>query len=139
MSNDEKTETKEPMAGLTLRFVKLIVRDITRMQTFYEKVCGFKFAAQASFEQAEEVILDLPSGGVSLVLYRWKDEREITLGNNHGPIVFLTSDVDGYYHRALSAGANELKKPFNVGTIRAAFVKDPEGHELEFAHLGDAF
>jgi lactoylglutathione lyase len=125
-----------PVADLTalkfrLNFFKLIVRDLDAMQAFYTKTFGFEERSRIALPTLEEVMLALPGEQFTLVLYRHTDDRAVEIGSGHGPVGFLTRDVDAAYAHALANGASDMAAPRDLGSMRLAFVKDPEGHEIE--------
>lgn len=118
------------MAGPHLAFVKIIVGDLTRAERFYGDAFGLQRTGSFATDAVEEVILR-GAGGASLVLYGWKDGRALIPGTTHGPIGFYVEDVDDAYAHALRAGAAHVREPADYGSIRAAFVVSPDGHEIE--------
>ena len=118
--------------GLRLGFFKLIVRDMPAMIDFYSRAFGFVEAgARVDLDEVEEAMLTLPGATFTLVLFRWKDGRDIAIGSGHGPVGFLTRNVEAAFTHLQSCGAKPLRKPFAMGPMRIAFAADPEGHELE--------
>jgi len=114
-----------------LNFFKLVVRDADAMTSFYQKAFGFEVRNRIELPGIIEVMLALPGEQFNLVLYQNTDGRDVTIGNGHGPVGFLTRDVDAAYAHALAAGAQPDRPPFDLPSMRIAFVKDPEGHEIE--------
>jgi lactoylglutathione lyase len=112
-------------------FLKLIVRDLPAMQDFYSKTFGFEERSRFTLPTLEEVMLALPGEQFTLVLYRHADGRDVEIGSGYGPVGFLTRDVDAAFAHALANGASEVSPPRDMGSMRLAFVKDPEGHEIE--------
>ena len=123
--------------AVTLNFFKLVVKDLPAMLEFYERAFGFTVARKIESPLMEEAILTLPGadGRFSLVLYRWKDGRDITVGNGHGPVGLHTADVDAAFDHAVAQGASASVKPFSFPGARIAFVLDPEGHEVELINM----
>jgi len=74
-------------------------------------------------------------GGANLILYQHKDGRKLTLGDAHGPVGFYVRDADAAYAHAIEQGAAPHREPFDAGTMRVAFVLDPEGHEIEMLSM----
>jgi lactoylglutathione lyase len=114
-----------------LNFFKLIVRDLDEMQKFYADTFGFEERSRIALPGLEEVMLALPGEQFTLVLYRHTDGRELDIGSGYGPVGFLTRDVDAAVAHALASGASLVAAPRDLGSMRLAFVKDPEGHEIE--------
>jgi len=124
-------ETNAPSA--TFAFVKLIVDDVEGAVDFYARVLGLTVSQTIDLPGLIEKVLTKPGqqGGASLILYHHKDRRPLTLGDAHGPVGFYVRDVDAAYAHALAQGATPHREPFDAGTLRVAFILDPEGHEVE--------
>ncbi len=117
--------------GFRLNFFKLVVRDAAAMTDFYRDTFGFEQRSRFELPGIIEVMLALPGEAFTLVLYQNTDGREVTIGSGHGPVGFLTGDVDGAYAHALASGAIDERAPFDLPGMRIAFVRDPEGHQIE--------
>lgn len=118
------------MTGPRLGFVKIIVADLARAERFYTALFGMQRTGSFATDTIEEIILR-GAGGASLVLYSWNDGRALVAGSNYGPIGFHVDDVDATFADAVASGARPVRAPASYGTIRAAFLADPEGHEIE--------
>lgn len=119
-----------------LNFFKLIVSDMEAMIAFYAGAFGMVEASpRVDLPEIEEALLTMPGDRFTLVLYRWKDGRGLEPGTAHGPVGFLTKDIDGAYARLLDHGARPMRKPFALGPMKVAFVADPEGHEVELVQF----
>jgi lactoylglutathione lyase len=129
-------ETVDP--GLTLAFFKLVVKDVDAIAAFYQAAFGFGERNRLDLPNVEEAMLTLPGQVFNLVLCRWKDGREIMLGNGYGPVGLVTRDVDAAFARAIANGGTSAREPFVVGKNRIAFVLDPEGHEIELIQFNAA-
>ena len=136
-----ETATAAPAAvkapSATFGFVKLIVRDLEAMVGFYERALGLTVGQTVDMPDMTEKILRKPGveGGPMVILYRHKDDREITLGNGWGPVGFYVRDVEAAYAHAIREGAAPHREPFDAGAMRVAFVLDPEGHEIELVSM----
>jgi lactoylglutathione lyase len=135
VQTQNQTQTKAP--SFTLGFVKLVVRDLDGMVAFYDRALGLVAAQTMENDDMMEKVLQKPGqqGGAALILYHHKDGRELTLGDAHGPVGFYVRDTDAAYAHAIENGAAPCREPFDAGAMRAAFVLDPEGHELEFISM----
>jgi len=125
MPNPESNVEESSMTTLPdpyVGFSKFIVKDLDAMEKFYTDVFGF---------EKENTV-------ESLVLYHHKDDREITVGNAHGPLGIMTKNVDEVHARALAAGAKEKSPPVDFGPVRVSFFFDPEGHEIELIDMTGA-
>lgn len=117
--------------GFRLGFFKLVVRDLPAMVRFYTETFGFQERDRVALPGLEEVMLALPGDRFTLVLYHHTDGRAVTIGNGHGPVGFTTADLDGAMARAFAHGATPMSGPFDLRSLRLAFIHDPEGHEIE--------
>lgn len=127
-----ETAAKAPSA--TFAFVKLIVADLDGAVDFYARVLGLTVSQTIDLPGLTEKILAKPGqapGAASLILYHHKDGRALTPGDTYGPVGFYVRDVDTAYAHAVAAGATPHREPFDAGTLRVAFILDPEGHEIE--------
>ena len=112
--------------------VKFGVRDFAASKAFYLKALqpiGVTVVTDWPPAGAE---LSQPNGGSSLCLYQ-TDERPA-----HLHIAFLAEtreQVDAFYHAALGAGGRDNGppglRPQYSGRYYAAFVLDPDGHNIE--------
>ena len=115
---------------MSLSFVKFNVNDLPKMQAFYEKAFGFKVKKDLDYSTLHEIILT-SGNGLDLALVKYKDGRVTALGTAGGPIGFYLKDVVGAYERALAAGGVSQQAPRPGAPLLLAFVRDPEGHEIE--------
>ena len=120
--------------SVRLGFIKLVVQDLDAMVAFYEAALGLAVSQTIDTESMTEKVLRRPgeTTGFSLILYRHKDGRAIVVGNGHGPVGLFVRDPDAAFDHAVKSGAKAHRSPFDTAGGRAAFVLDPEGHELEF-------
>ena len=120
-----------------LGFFKLNVPDMAAALHFWTS--AFDFAVQQSFDEPDfvEHILGLPGQetGPNLLLVCYKDGRTITVGNGHGPVGFACPDIAASHAAALEHGAVALTGVFDVGPVKVAMMKSPQGHEIELVQL----
>ena len=125
------------MSQAKLSFFKLIVRDLERAQSFYERAFGFTLQDRFDTPDFNEVILRQEGTDVMIVLLCYSDGRDIPDARAHGPAGFATDDMDATHAAVVAAGATP-KGPVIVveGGIKVAFLNDPEGHEIELCQFG---
>ncbi|WP_079247051.1 VOC family protein [Sphingomonas turrisvirgatae] len=121
--------------GFKLNFFKLVVRDLDAMVDFYTTAFGFEVQNRIRLSGLEEVMLVLPGERFNLVLYHHTDGRAVEIGDGHGPLGFITRDLDAALGHVLASGATPDKGPIDLPGMRLAFVHDPEGHELELIQI----
>ncbi|WEK47473.1 MAG: VOC family protein [Candidatus Andeanibacterium colombiense] len=123
-----------------LAFFKLNVPDMDKALAFYGAVFGL--AVTATFDEDEflEHILGTPGqqDGLNLILVQYKDGREVAVGPGHGPVGFMTDDIDALFARAIGAGANPIVPVFDLGPVKVGIFLDPDGHEIELVQQNAA-
>ncbi len=113
--------------------VKFGVKDFAVSKAFYLQALGpLGVVAIAEGEPSYGVELCTPTGSVSLCLFQ-TDEKPA-----HLHIAFVAeqrAQVDAFYHAALAAGGKDNGppgiRPHYNATYYAAFVIDPDGHNIE--------
>lgn len=128
----------EKIKGLGFHHIGLKVADLDKSIDFYENGLGMKKFAAWGEGSGRVQMLDLGDGGI-LELFAGGGDH---LSNNGKWVHFAmrVEDVDAAYAAALSAGAESLIPPKVVPldsqpeklTLNIAFVKGPDGEELEF-------
>ena len=121
-------------AAVRMQFIKFVVRDMDAMLAFYDKALGLTVLRTIESETMLEKVLGDPEkpAGMNLLLYGYKDGREVVVGNAHGPLRCFVRDADAAYAHAIASGATPSRPPFDANGLRIAFVLDPEGREIEF-------
>ena len=119
-------------------FVKLTVADIDAATRFFQEGFGLKHADTVDTPTFREHMMTGPKGAMTIVLFHWKDGRAIDTGNGYGPVGMVSRDLDADLARALTAGAKQKGETVQFGPARIAFVRTPEGHEIEIMQMGTA-
>lgn len=119
-------------------FVKLTVADIDAATAFFEEGFGLTHADTVDTPGFREHMMTGAKGSTTIVLFHWKDGREIDTGNGYGPVGMISRDLDAALARAVSAGAKQKGETVTFGPARIAFVQTPEGHEIEIMQMGQA-
>lgn len=121
----------------TLGFFKLNVPDMAAALDFWTGAFGFSVTQTFDEPDFLEHIMALPGqeGGPNLLLVWYKDGRAITVGNGHGPVGFACPDIAASHDQALKHGAVALTGVFDVGPVKVAMLKSPQGHEIELVQL----
>ena len=130
-------ETQELYRGRLIDHLQLVVKDIKTSQKFYEAV----FA-----------VLQVPMGGTGED-YFWADELFVSSKDSKAAAGELTGrvhlafqakneeQVKAFYHAGLEAGGKDNGKPgerpYHPGYY-AAFLKDPDGNNIEAVYHGPA-
>lgn len=131
----------EKIKGMGFHHIGLKVADFEKSVDFYENGLGMKKFASWGEGDGRVQMLDLGDGGI-LELFAGGGDH---LSNSGKWVHFAmkVDDVDAAYATALAAGAESLIPPKVVPldakpeklTLNIAFVKGPDGEELEFFKL----
>lgn len=139
MSENADVTAPETLSAPSMKFgfIKFVVRDLEGITAFYERVLGLVVTRTIDLPDIIEKVMSHPNdrSGFGLILYFNKDERQVTVGDGHGPLGLYVRDVDAAYAHAVSQGATPHRPPFDAGNLRVAFVLDPDGRELEFVSV----
>jgi lactoylglutathione lyase len=119
------------MDGITFNFFKLTVPDADKAEAFYADVFGMARQNVVDTKGFKEIMLASPKGKFTLVLFQWKDGREIQIGNGYGPLGFITPDLEKSIAAAEDAGAVKKGDIVSFGGAKIMFMTSPDGHELE--------
>ena len=112
--------------------------DIDAATRFFQEGFGLKHADTVDTPTFREHMMTGPKGAMTIVLFHWKDGRAIDTGNGYGPVGMVSRDLDADLARALAAGAKQKGETVQFGPARIAFVRTPEGHEIEIMQMGTA-
>ena len=119
-------------------FVKLNVADIDAMTRFFVDGFGMTHADTVDTAEFREHMMAGRQGSATVVLFHWKDGRPIEIGNGWGPLGMITRDLERDVERAVNAGATRRGETIQFGPAKIAFVKTPEGHEIELMQMAPA-
>jgi catechol 2,3-dioxygenase-like lactoylglutathione lyase family enzyme len=116
--------------GFSLNFLKIRVRDLATMRRFYAAALGFEERQLLDGPNFQESLLSIPGEAQTLVLLHYND-RDPPAAGSQATIGFTTCDIDAARARLLGCGATARGEIVAVGNVRACFVGDPEGNEVE--------
>lgn len=123
--------------GLGFHHIGLKCADLKRSEEFY-RALGLREVLRWGEGDKEIVMLELGDGGRIELFANGGDEFSVKGKWVH--FAMASDNVDGMYERALAAGAESLIPPKTVPldskpeqvSIHIAFVKGPDGEEIEF-------
>lgn len=118
-------------------FVKFVVKDLAAMRRFYERAFGLTLAQTVDLPDATELLMrrNAEDAGFMLILYGYKDGRDVAVGTAYGPLGLYVRDVDATYAHAVKEGAAPHREPWDTEAMRVGFVLDPEGREIELVSM----
>ena len=129
---------------MRLLHTMLRVGDLDRSIAFYEKALNMRLLRRKDYESGKFTLAFLGYGEESDVAvieltHNW-DTSSYDLGKGYGHIAIGVEDLEAAYQQCLNNGgtAKVAPKVFGSGT-RLAFVKDPDGYDVELIELASKF
>lgn len=127
----------EIIKGMGFSHVAVAAKDFDKSFAFYQRL-GLKLYTQWGEGDDRIALLDMGDGGKMEIFAR--PHREDGNGTPWVHFAFAVQNVDEAYRMALEAGATPVTPPTEMPldshplriTLRVAFVKGPDGEELEF-------
>ncbi len=115
-----------------LRFlhVKLDVSDLSRSLAFYCGVMGFSQVVRHDRDDGV-IIVQVSPDNSNVGIELWFEPPFGGFRNDRLHIALEVSDLDGLVQRLKSCGHEITRQPFLIGDERIAFIKDPDGYEIE--------
>lgn len=129
-----------------MRYLHTMLRvvDLEKSIAFYEKALGMRLLRRKDYESGRFTLAFLGyqeenEGAVIELTHNW-DRKEYQLGDAYGHIAIGVDDLEKAYQHCLECGATAKVAPkiFGSGT-RLAFVKDPDGYDVELIELSSKF
>lgn len=115
----------------------LRVGDLDRSIAFYTEVLGMQLLRQKDYPKGEFTLAFLGYGPESEntaleLTYNW-GKTQYQIGNGFGHIAINVDDVYQAVEAAKAKGAEIMREagPMNAGDTIVAFLKDPDGYEIE--------
>lgn len=111
------------------------VKDLDRSVRFYTQVLGLREERRKVLEKADATLVFLVDarGQHPIELTYNHDGRDYELGNQFGHFAFGVGDLDRAREELRRHGVDFSRGPYRVseGGSRIAFIKDPDGIEIE--------
>ncbi len=113
----------------------LRVKDIDKSIDFYTKLLNMKLDKKKNLEDCELYFLtdEENCAQIELTYNNETPEEGYKIGNGFGHLAFSVKSLDEFTKKLKSLGYEYLYEPFDLngkGT-KIAFVKDPDGYEIE--------
>lgn len=119
---------------MELAHTMLRVSDPQKVMEFYIEAFGFELVRESEHDTFTLYFLELPGQDVQLELtYNHGEDDRYEKGEGFGHIAIRTDDdqsLEAAYEKAVEAGGEDYRPPEECPG-HYAFVKDPEGYEVE--------
>ena len=120
------------MSG-TLDHVMVRVEDLETSLEWYQRHLGYEETGRWEADTFTNVFLAPPDAGpdaAALELTYNHDGRSYEMGDAWGHVAVRVHDLEAAYEELLAGGVEDYRDPESCGG-RYAFVRDPDGHEIE--------
>jgi lactoylglutathione lyase len=117
----------------TLDHTMMRVEDLDASLDWYQTHLGYEEVGRWEADTFTNVFLQAPGAhetGAALELTYNHDGRTYEMGDAWGHIAVRVTDVSDAYEKLLAGGVEDYRDPDSCGGSYA-FVRDPDGHEIE--------
>ena len=118
-----------------MKFLHSMIRtkDEKEAKRFYCDFLGLKEGKRLRLEDCYLQYLTDPVTGVEIELTINDEKQEYTQGSAFGHFAFSVDSFDNFYLKMQKLGIDWLYEPFFLpdNDIKIAFIKDPDGYEIE--------
>lgn len=129
---------------MRLLHTMLRVGDLDKSIAFYQQALGMSLWRRKDYPDGRFTLAFLgycqeSEGSVIELTHNW-DTQAYDLGQGYGHLAIGVEDLETAYQHCLQCGAQPKVAPkvFGSGT-RLAFVKDPDGYDIELIELSSKF
>lgn len=129
---------------MRLLHTMLRVGDLEKSIAFYEQALHMRLLRRKDYESGRFTLAFLGYGeesemSVIELTHNW-DTPKYDLGNGYGHLAIGVEDLEAAYQHCLDCGAQPKVAPKTFGSgTRLAFVKDPDGYDVELIELASKF
>ncbi len=112
------------------------VKDVEKSLKFYQNLLNMTIAKKKRLDDCELIYLEDEehTAQIELTVNDEIPAEGYKNGNAFGHFAFSVDSMDKFTEKLHSLGYEYLYEPYTVfeGTTKIAFVKDPDGNEIEF-------
>ncbi len=128
---------------MRLLHTMLRVGNLEKSIRFYTEILGMKLLRQKDYPEGKFTLAfvgygDEKDNSVIELTHNW-DTDHYEMGNDFGHLAIEVDDVYAACDKIKLQGGNIIREagPMNAGTTIIAFVKDPDGYEIELLNKKD--
>lgn len=110
--------------------VMLGVEDLDHSVEWYGTHLDYELDEELEFDGARSVFMAPSGGSDDAARIELREVDDANVGDAWGHIAVRVQDLEGSYDALMDAGVPDYRDPESCGG-RYAFVKDPDGHEVE--------
>ena len=126
-----------------MKFLHSMIRvfDLQKSMDFYTKLLGLKLSKKADLEDCTLYYLKDETTGIEIELTDnfEKPEKPYSVGRSFGHFAFEVESLEEFTKKMQKLNYEYLYEPFDIELkgeneieiTRAAFIKDPDGNEIE--------
>ncbi|MCD8024034.1 MAG: VOC family protein [Candidatus Gastranaerophilales bacterium] len=120
-----------------MKFLHSMIRvsNLEKSLEFYTRLLGLKLSRKAALDDCTLYWLKDEITGAEIELTDNNIKDDYKNGDVFGHFAFETANLDEFTKKVHSMGYEYLYEPFNMplegDTLRVAFLKDPDGNEIE--------
>lgn len=112
------------------------VKDVKKSLEFYQNLLNMTIVKKKRLDDCELIYLEDEehTAQIELTVNDEIPQEGYVNGNAFGHFAFSVDSMDKFTEKLHSLGYEYLYEPYTVfaGTTKIAFVKDPDGNEIEF-------
>lgn len=112
------------------------VKDVKKSLEFYQNLLNMTIVKKKRLDDCELIYLEDEehTAQIELTVNDEIPQEGYVNGNAFGHFAFSVDSMDKFTEKLHSLGYKYLYEPYTVfaGTTKIAFVKDPDGNEIEF-------
>lgn len=122
------------MASVKLDHLRLDVSDIDRAERFYSQALGLGLIVRYEIQNGS--ILQMGPDGRPPGVELWFEQGLQPCPSATEHLAFAVDEVRSLVEHVRELGYEVEREPFTIGTETIAFVRDPDGHLVEFNDFG---